>query len=464
MRMLCWPAKSPLRASRRLPGGTRKSLKASAAESCVSLRRAIRWISAGNRREPLPFQIFSVSLSQKSWITVSSYNAARYSATAACGKVRALGSCPLILAPALGFPHLAEACDRRVAPRQAAVTGFRVRLRTGSRRPVDASIEASAASARQRPKLEGRCSVTAQTRDGPSHHCLGADSVVQSNSLVASQRLKSTASLRRSTAGASALPAHLGGDGWKPSREWAVTEYRPSSLERYQPPSVRMISNPSASFQDAGDSTNQHPSAPALGRQRSAASTAAVPSLSLLNRLGLRRSFGGRLLRCRRFARRGPRRCRFRGVAWLRLALALALHRGNRGPDRLRCRFDRRRGSRRDQRFALRGSIAHHRAGDRSGHCADRSRDDTADDRSGYASGSLFRNRECVTGSFWGSFLLHKVEVVWITFEQTSHATLPVVVRLTCGTPIRCGRQPMELGICRGASLSEAKMKRPSPS
>ena len=64
-RMLCCPARLPFNPSSRLPGGTAISRNSVAACNCRSFRRAVRWMSVGNRRDTCPRKIFSVSAHAK---------------------------------------------------------------------------------------------------------------------------------------------------------------------------------------------------------------------------------------------------------------------------------------------------------------------------------------------------------------------------------------------------------------
>ncbi len=64
-RMLCCPARRPFNPSSRLPGGTAISRNSVAACNCRSFRRAVRWMSVGNRRDTCPRKIFSVSAHAK---------------------------------------------------------------------------------------------------------------------------------------------------------------------------------------------------------------------------------------------------------------------------------------------------------------------------------------------------------------------------------------------------------------
>ena len=68
MRMLCCPARMPLRASSRLLGGTRKVSRWVAASRRLSLEIA-RWRRSAGKRVRRPCQRFSVSLSAKDSIT-----------------------------------------------------------------------------------------------------------------------------------------------------------------------------------------------------------------------------------------------------------------------------------------------------------------------------------------------------------------------------------------------------------
>src|SRR6266852_7401498 len=69
MRMLHWPALSPARDSRRLPGGTRKSSNLSAVSSCTSFRSAVRSI-ATNRGTGRKWNKASVSMHLNDWIDI----------------------------------------------------------------------------------------------------------------------------------------------------------------------------------------------------------------------------------------------------------------------------------------------------------------------------------------------------------------------------------------------------------
>ena len=82
--MLCCPRRSPFSASNRLAGGIRKSSSCLALFSILSLRRATVCISCGRRREVVPPQIFSVSLSAKSRI-IANYNECRYMTSSVMG-------------------------------------------------------------------------------------------------------------------------------------------------------------------------------------------------------------------------------------------------------------------------------------------------------------------------------------------------------------------------------------------
>ena len=64
-RMLCCPARRPFNPSSRLPDGTAISRNSVAACNCRSFRRAVRWMSVGNRRDTCPRKIFSVSAHAK---------------------------------------------------------------------------------------------------------------------------------------------------------------------------------------------------------------------------------------------------------------------------------------------------------------------------------------------------------------------------------------------------------------
>ena len=69
IRMLNWPARSPLSLSRRLPGGIRRSLTPWALFSIRSFLLAGSWISRGSLRDTSPRQILSVSRDRKDLIT-----------------------------------------------------------------------------------------------------------------------------------------------------------------------------------------------------------------------------------------------------------------------------------------------------------------------------------------------------------------------------------------------------------
>jgi hypothetical protein len=81
MRMLCWPARLPLSASSRLPGGKRNSSSLEAASSWVSLRRAVLRIVGGNSRGLRPCQRAAVDLSAKDRITGECSNMHAYRAS-----------------------------------------------------------------------------------------------------------------------------------------------------------------------------------------------------------------------------------------------------------------------------------------------------------------------------------------------------------------------------------------------
>jgi hypothetical protein len=68
-RILCRPARSPLIASSRLPGGRRDSFRVEEASSCVSFLRAVLWMEGGNSGGRRPSQSVSVGLLAKDWIT-----------------------------------------------------------------------------------------------------------------------------------------------------------------------------------------------------------------------------------------------------------------------------------------------------------------------------------------------------------------------------------------------------------
>ncbi len=63
--MLYFPILSPDRASKRFPGGIRRSSNRADALICRNLRKALYWMSGGNFRDNFPFHIFSVSLQEK---------------------------------------------------------------------------------------------------------------------------------------------------------------------------------------------------------------------------------------------------------------------------------------------------------------------------------------------------------------------------------------------------------------
>jgi hypothetical protein len=67
--MLNCPLRSLFKASRWLPGGTRKSFTSCAASSMRSLRRAVVWMSAGNERAGRPSQMALVASSLNHLIT-----------------------------------------------------------------------------------------------------------------------------------------------------------------------------------------------------------------------------------------------------------------------------------------------------------------------------------------------------------------------------------------------------------
>ena len=74
--MLCWPFRSPFRASRRLPGGALRNSSVSAASSCDSLRSDTQ-AKALNLRGVLPSYSASVSLHLNDRITRRLYYALR---------------------------------------------------------------------------------------------------------------------------------------------------------------------------------------------------------------------------------------------------------------------------------------------------------------------------------------------------------------------------------------------------
>src|SRR6266568_850419 len=78
--MLYCPLRSPLRASSRLAGGTRRSSRRRELFSIRSFLRAASWIDPGRRLERSPRQIFSASFERKLRI-MRDYNAPRYSAS-----------------------------------------------------------------------------------------------------------------------------------------------------------------------------------------------------------------------------------------------------------------------------------------------------------------------------------------------------------------------------------------------
>src|SRR4051794_21639372 len=75
--MLCCPARLPVSASSRFPGGTARSVSRRAWSRYRSFRRAVDWISKGSR-DRSPRQTRSVSSSRSDRIT-GEYNAWRYS-------------------------------------------------------------------------------------------------------------------------------------------------------------------------------------------------------------------------------------------------------------------------------------------------------------------------------------------------------------------------------------------------
>jgi len=75
-RMLCCPARSPLRVSRRLPGGTRRSPSRSAISSWRSFRRAT-WATFTKRLTLSPRASAAVSAHLKVLITSIYHNASR---------------------------------------------------------------------------------------------------------------------------------------------------------------------------------------------------------------------------------------------------------------------------------------------------------------------------------------------------------------------------------------------------
>jgi len=70
-RMECWPRRSPRRASRRLPGGTRRKASSTAASSNCSLVNPLAQRDAGRRRARPVDHSFSVSRSAKLRISTS---------------------------------------------------------------------------------------------------------------------------------------------------------------------------------------------------------------------------------------------------------------------------------------------------------------------------------------------------------------------------------------------------------
>jgi len=87
MRMLCWPWRSPLSSSSRLPGGLRKKSRVAAASSWASLRSATLWMLAKRRLLPLVNKR-CVSWHLKERIAMGwrrFYSAYRYSVCGLCG-------------------------------------------------------------------------------------------------------------------------------------------------------------------------------------------------------------------------------------------------------------------------------------------------------------------------------------------------------------------------------------------
>ena len=88
MRILCWPRRSPRSASRRLPGGERRSSSRTAASIIKTFARARRWICNGIPRTACPAKTAADRLSAK--LLINSYrNEKRYVPSSSTNAYRA---------------------------------------------------------------------------------------------------------------------------------------------------------------------------------------------------------------------------------------------------------------------------------------------------------------------------------------------------------------------------------------